>query len=102
MLREHWVFETESEAPALRSQRADVFFIPDPAHDTARRALGLLGRMTDAPCLFEPFHQAPRVDEVIECLRKLLNHRHARALKLAPGAIAYLRATQLRQFGAAP
>ena len=44
-------------------------------------ALGLLGRVTDLACLFEPFHEAPSIEDVIECVRKLLNHRHARALK---------------------
>ncbi len=81
MLHEYGALETESEAPALRSQRADVLFVPDPVRTAARRSLGLLGRMTDAACLFEPFHEAPSLDDVTECLRKLLNHRHARSLK---------------------
>lgn len=42
--------------------------------------------MTDLACLFEPFHEAPSIADVTECLRKLLNHRHARALKHARAA----------------
>jgi hypothetical protein len=81
LLHEHGTVETEVEAPSLVSQRADVLFLPDPKHDAARRTLGLLGRMSDEACLFEPFHEAPSLDEVVSCLRKLLNHRHARTLK---------------------
>ena len=36
--------------------------------------------MTAVTCLIEPFHQAPRSSDVVACLRKLLNHRHARTL----------------------
>jgi hypothetical protein len=86
LLSAHGHVETEVEAPALKSQRADVLFEPDPSHDAARRSLGLLGRMTDRCCLFEPFHEAPDAAEVAACLRKLLNHRHARALAHRPAA----------------
>lgn len=72
--------ETEVEVPALPTQRADVLFVPDPSRDAERRALGLLGRITETAVLLEPFHEAPSVEEVLACLRKVLNHRHARAL----------------------
>ncbi|MFO0649300.1 MAG: hypothetical protein U0326_23860 [Polyangiales bacterium] len=36
--------------------------------------------MTVETCLFEAFHEAPSRDDVIECIRKLLNHRRARKL----------------------
>lgn len=81
LLSEHGRIETESETPALNSQRADMLFVPDATHTMARRSLGLLGRMTDVVCLFEAFHDAPSIEDVVECLRKLLNHRHARSLK---------------------
>nr|MBK7066581.1 hypothetical protein [Deltaproteobacteria bacterium] len=61
-------------------------FDPDPSHDEARRALGLLGVMTDRCCFFDPFHEAPDVAEVRSCLRKILNHQHARALGHRPAA----------------
>jgi len=79
LLHEVGAVETEVEVPALPSQRADVLFVPDPSRDADRRALGLLGSMTDRACLFEAFHDAPSSDDVSACLRKLLNHRHARA-----------------------
>jgi len=78
--------ETEVEAPALRSQRADVMFEPDPSRDAARRALGLVGEMTARCCLLDPFHEAPDVAQVRGCLRKLLNHQHARSLGQRPSA----------------
>jgi hypothetical protein len=61
-------------------------FEPDPSRDAARRALGLVGDMTARCCLFDPFHEAPDVAQVRACLRKLLNHRHARSLGLHPAA----------------
>jgi hypothetical protein len=78
--------ETEVEVAALPSQRADVLFVPDPARDAERRTLGLLGRMTERAALFEPFHDAPGVDDVRTCLRKILNHHHARSLSQRGGA----------------
>jgi len=78
--------ETEVEVAALPSQRADVLFVPDPARDDERRTLGLLGRMAERAALFEPFHDAPGVEEVRACLRKILNHQHARSLSQRGGA----------------
>ncbi len=78
--------ETEVEVAALPSQRADVLFVPDPARDDERRTLGLLGRMTERAALFEPFHDAPGVEDVRACLRKILNHHHARSLSQRGGA----------------
>ena len=80
MLSAHGRLDTEVEAPALKAQRADVMFEPDPSHDTHRRALGLLGAMTERCCFFDPFHEAPDVTQVRNCLRKLLNHQQAGAL----------------------
>lgn len=80
LLHEVGVVETEVEVAALPSQRVDLLFVPDPSRDADRRTLGLLGRMTDEACLFEAFHDAPSTADVVACLRKLLNHRHARTL----------------------
>ncbi|MFO0651140.1 MAG: hypothetical protein U0326_33250 [Polyangiales bacterium] len=52
--------DTESEAPPLRSQRADLLFVPGEAHASKRGELGTLGRMTAETCLLEAFHEAPR------------------------------------------
>jgi len=78
--------ETEVDVPALVSQRADLFFVPDPLRDEERRALGLLGRITAMAALLEPFHEAPSVEEVLACVRKTLNHRHALLLAKRPAA----------------
>ncbi len=60
------------------SQRADVCFDPDgdPERTKRRRALGLLGRITETLCLLEHFHQAPSLARVKGCLRKTLNLPH--------------------------
>ncbi len=78
--------ETEVDVPALSSQRADLFFVPEPLRDDERRALGLLGRITAVAVLLEPFHGAPSLDDVFACLRKVLNHRHAMRLAKRPVA----------------
>ena len=80
MLGAYGELEREHVVPALTPQRGDVRYVPDPAHAAARRALGTLGRMTERACLFDPFHEAPSLDEVLACLRKLLNARHAGTL----------------------
>lgn len=85
-LSSHGRVETELEAPALSSQRADVFFEPDPTHVALLLRSGPLGRMAARPSFFEPFHEAPGAAEVTECTRKLLNHRHAGELSGRPVA----------------
>ena len=60
------------------AQRADVRFEPDPARDADRAKLGLLGRLTDTPCLLEFFSSAPSIEEVRGCLRKHFVFWHAR------------------------
>ena len=48
----------------------DLLFHPDPQpHDAP---LGLLSRMTTTPCIFEPFHRAPNLREVLTCVLKQL------------------------------
>ena len=71
----------EAEVRPLKSQRADLLFVPHEKRDATLEALGVLDRMTAHACLLEPFSDAPSADDVRECLRKLLNHRHARTLK---------------------
>ena len=71
----------EAEVASLRSQRADLLFVPLAKSPVSSPSLGVLGRMTACACLLEPFSDAPSTDDVRECLRKLLNHRHARTLK---------------------
>ncbi|MFO0647392.1 MAG: hypothetical protein U0326_14225 [Polyangiales bacterium] len=74
----------EAEVASLRSQRADLLFVPLAKPPVSSPSLGVLGRMTACACLLEPFSDAPSTDDVRECLRKLLNHRHARTLKRPP------------------
>jgi Domain of unknown function (DUF4351) len=51
-------------------QWVDVFFVPTHQPPTTSE-LGLLGRMIQASCLIEPFHNQPTADEVRSCLLKL-------------------------------
>jgi hypothetical protein len=71
-------FESDAEV-SPDTQRADVWFTPDPARPATRADLGLLGRMTASACMLEPFHATPGEDEVSECVRKVLGFRHTLA-----------------------
>jgi hypothetical protein len=73
-------FESDAEV-SPDTQRADVWFTPDPARPPTRADLGLLGRMTLGACTLEPFHATPGENEVSGCVRKLLNFRHVLSLR---------------------
>lgn len=67
-------FESDAEV-SPDTQRADVWFTPDPARPPTRADLGLLGRMTLGACTLAPFHATPGENEVSGCVRKLLTLR---------------------------
>jgi hypothetical protein len=76
-------------------QAADVLFLPAADRAGERARLGLLGRMADAPCLLEPFHDTPGVDAILDCLCKQLTLRRnllreARKNKALPARIPRL------------
>jgi hypothetical protein len=73
-------FESDAEV-SPDTQRADVWFTPDPARPPTRADLGLLARMTMGACALEPFHATPGEDEITGCVRKLLNFRHILSLR---------------------
>lgn len=56
-------------------QAADLLFQPEEGHEAERTRLGLIGRMTDRPCLLEPFHASPTGEEALDCVCKLLTLR---------------------------
>ena len=78
---------SEAEVRPLKSQRADLLFVPHEKRDATIEPLGVLDRMTERACLIEPFSDAPSADDVRECLRKLLNHRHARRSNAPPATL---------------
>jgi Domain of unknown function (DUF4351) len=53
-------------------QLVDVYFIPNPQPINPSMTLGLLGRMTQIPCLLEPYRNPLSTDDVRSCLLKLL------------------------------
>lgn len=55
------------------SRLVDLYFAPEQFSKTDSQALGLLGQIASTPCLLEPFHNAPTVTEVKDCLLKLLS-----------------------------
>jgi hypothetical protein len=52
-------------------QYVDVYFEPNPQAGIAAQELGLLGRIAQAPCLFEPFRNQPTSFEIRDCLKEL-------------------------------
>jgi hypothetical protein len=79
--------ETEVEVLAA-TQKIDVFTIPDPARAAERARMGLLGKLADQPCLFEPFHDTPTLRQVRRCLNKqhTWHHELERRARAAVGA----------------
>jgi hypothetical protein len=53
------------------SREVDVWFTPNPQSLVNAQALGLLGRLAAAPCLFEPYSDRPTPTQVRDCLLKL-------------------------------
>ncbi len=101
------VLTTEQEI-SPDAQRFDGYFIPGPGI-AAHGAGNLLYRLAAEPCAFEHFRDPPSIEEVIACLRKLLNARHLFALGNPPRPLPHLwilcagyPRTALEAFGAAP
>lgn len=67
--------ETEVEVLAA-TQRIDVYAVPDPARAAERGQMGLLGWLSAAPSLFEPFSRTPSLARHRHCLRKQLTWHH--------------------------
>ena len=52
----------------------DLWFQPDPQPRVDRGSidLGLLGTLTQAPCLLEPYRNSPDFDDIRSCISKRL------------------------------
>jgi hypothetical protein len=56
----------------------DLRYDPDPARLAALEPFGLLGRMAQrGPCLFEFFHAAPSINDVLRCIAKQIEARRS-------------------------
>jgi hypothetical protein len=62
--------ETSLEIPG-EPRLVDLYFAPSPQPQIDPQTLGLLGRIAETPCLFEPFRNPPKPSEVRDCLLKL-------------------------------
>ena len=60
------------------ARRADLRHEPDPAKAAERARLGLLGRVASILCLIELYSGAPREDDALACLGKLIAFRQRR------------------------
>jgi hypothetical protein len=67
----------EVQAPsrvAGEVREIDVFFMPS-GQTTNIETLGLLGKLAGIPAIFEPFRNAASIEEICDCLLKLLEVR---------------------------
>ncbi len=71
---------TTSEEVLSDAQQIDIWHQPSEGAQ-GRARLGMLGRMTEAACLLEPYHEPPDDDDLRECIRKQLSFHHARVLE---------------------
>ena len=60
-----------SKDVAAEVRQIDFFFVPSPENQKEREMLGLLGRLSSAPSVFEPFRNAVQPREVRDCIGKL-------------------------------
>ena len=66
------------EVLAPDPRRADLRHEPAPARVAERARLGLLGRVASVLCLIELYSSAPREDDALACLGKLIAFRQRR------------------------
>jgi Domain of unknown function (DUF4351) len=52
------------------ARQIDVWFVPNPQSKIVPD-LGLLGRLSNTPCLLEPYRSPPKLSEIRDCLLKL-------------------------------
>jgi hypothetical protein len=74
-----WGNAQPSVRVSAEPQEADLVFVPN-ALPGREKELGLLGRIASEVCLLEAFHQPPRRDVALECVRKQLALHHQRTL----------------------
>ncbi len=75
--------------PFADARRADLRHGPAPAREDERACLGLLGRLASIVCLIELYSGAPREDDALACLGKLIAfHRRHVALRLLVSMVA--------------
>jgi len=67
--------DTEVEVLSA-TQRIDVYAVPDPARAVERGKMGLLGEISLAPTLFEPFRGTPNLARIRRVLCKQLTWHH--------------------------
>jgi hypothetical protein len=75
--------ETDAEVPA-DTRRIDLWFVPDPARESAPRHLGVLGRIAGGPSTLEFFHNTPSGEELAACMIKHGEFRHFLSLRRTP------------------
>jgi hypothetical protein len=73
--------DVHHEIPPGETQWADVCFEPDPSKWSALDKLGLIGRMSQGPRIFELFGDMPNRAKVEACLSKLDRLRDKRRLE---------------------
>src|ERR1019366_6208391 len=74
--------QTDGEVTA-RTQRIDVWYVPDATQAVVRAARGALGAMGATACGYEFFRRTPDGPEALECWRKQLGRYHTQVVRAA-------------------
>ncbi|QLE58895.1 DUF4351 domain-containing protein [Nostoc sp. TCL26-01] len=62
---------------AAEVREIDVLFTPIPTQTHNLEILGLLGKMATTPAIFEPFRNPASIDEISDCISKLIEVKSA-------------------------
>jgi hypothetical protein len=93
--------ETEVEVLAA-TQKIDVYCVPDPARESERGEMGLLGELSAEPSMFEPFHGTPALRQVRRCICKQLTWHHELERRARAGSGAPSQETELEPLPESP
>ena len=67
----------------VRSEQREIDVFFEPSSPPSVQTLGLLGRLAQTPCIFEPFRNPATADEISDCMIKSLEMRRSYKRKAA-------------------
>ena len=74
LLKNYGTVKAPSEVHS-ETREIDVYFTPFPEVDSSFQSLGLLSKLATTPAIFEPYSNPVKIDEILDCLVKLVEVR---------------------------